>query len=155
ALGFMLLTVSPPALADDLADCNQGGDRDLRIRGCTRLIERGGTTNAVLAAFYDFRGLAYSDKSEFERARADHSKVIELDRESAVPQYHRGFTYLRKAVTDPTVTGPLRNETLDLAIGDFNKALKLDPSMAIAHYNRAGAYRYKGDLDRAIADYGE
>ena len=42
----------------------------------------------------------------------------------------------------------------DQAIADYNEAIKLDPKNAAAFRKRGNAYYDKGDMDRAIADYG-
>jgi len=46
-----------PAAADDIADCSQSANDDLRIRGCTSLIQQG---SADAVSYYG-RGLALSD----------------------------------------------------------------------------------------------
>jgi tetratricopeptide (TPR) repeat protein len=132
AMCFFLFAGAPVAGANDLDDCNQTADADRRIRGCTRLIiERGTTEPELLSFFYDNRGIAYSNKGEFDRSIADHTKAIELNLTDAVPYYHRALSHFQM-------------KSFDQAIVDFSKAAEIKPKFVSAYYNRGGAYLYKG-----------
>lgn len=75
------------------------------------------------AAAYTGRGLAYQAKRDLDHAIADYTKTIEIDR----PKEERDH--------------------------DLSETDRFYPEYATAYYNRGTAYGYKGEFDRAIADY--
>ena len=76
------------------------------------------------------RGVAYSQKDDYDRAIADFSEVIRLHPEYSVAFVHRAIAYARKRDNDR-------------AIADFNEAIRLDPTNALA-------FCYRGELKRQI-----
>lgn len=84
-------------------------------------------------------GEATSETSEYERAIADYSKVIELNPDDTDAYYNRGCTY-----------GEMRE--YDKAIADFSKVIEMDPSNADTYYNRGVVYSEKGEVDKAAGD---
>lgn len=115
------------------------GDPDIKISGCTALIQSGRTTTANLSAIYTNRGNAYAAKGMYDRAIADFGEAIALDPGDAVAHNNRARTYLRRGRTD-------------LAILDYTEAIKIDPNFAPAYSNRCIAYGKMGLYDNAIAD---
>jgi tetratricopeptide (TPR) repeat protein len=90
------------------------------------------------AQSYRERGLAYSNKGDFERAVEDLTKAIELNPDFTVSYVDRGFNRIR--------TGDY-----DGAISDYNWAIKHDAlNKASAYCNLGDAYRRKGDFDTAL-----
>jgi len=73
ALVMMLGTTA--AWADDIADCDQIKNLDLKIRGRSKLIK----LNPNDATAYNNRGGAYYRKGDKEQAIADYRKVLEID----------------------------------------------------------------------------
>ncbi len=146
----LVLAVSATGCGQDqYSDCNQEKDPDLRIRGCTQVIERGTRESLENRSFaYNNRGGAYADKGEFDRAIADYTKAIGLYPNDAIAYNNRGSAYYRKG-------------EFDRAIADYTKAIKLDPKYAIAitpvyadaYNNRGVTYEKKGDEEQAIADF--
>jgi tetratricopeptide (TPR) repeat protein len=103
-----LLLVSTAAWADHKGDCLDGKDHDLRIRGCSAMIQR--NPKDVLA--YQNRGDAYGLKGEVDRAISDYTKAIELDPNYAPAYTNRGRAYTSKgdytrAVADVTKASEL------------------------------------------------
>jgi lipoprotein NlpI len=126
----------------DRDDCNQAGDRDRSIAGCTRILEAGReTANSRAIAYYN-RGNAYYAKGDNDRAIADYTESIWLDPKSALVFNNRGKAYLGKG-------------NFDRAIADYTEAIRLDPRPVNPFNNRGKAYLGKGDYGRAIADYTE
>lgn len=169
----LLIFGSTPALANDIADCNQTANPELQITGCTGFIQSGASGNN-LAIAYANRGIAYSAKDETEIAIGDFDKAIEANPGYVVAYYNRGVAFSElgdfdraiadfdKAIAlnpdDPDAYDSrgftfhdMRN--FDRAIADFDKAIELDPTFAAAYYHRGIAYGARGDLDPGIADY--
>ena len=73
ALVMMLGTTA--AWADDIADCDQIKNLDLKIRGRSKLIK----LNPNDATAYNNRGGAYYRKGDKEQATANYRKALEID----------------------------------------------------------------------------
>jgi tetratricopeptide (TPR) repeat protein len=93
-----------------------------------------------IAAAYNNRAGALSEKGDYNRAIADYDEAIKLDRGLATAYYNRGSAYLEKGDNAH-------------AIADFTEAIRLDPNYGYAYMDRGNAYDDSGDPDRAIADY--
>jgi tetratricopeptide (TPR) repeat protein len=94
AASVFVAMVSAAALADDKSDCLNNGDHDLRIKGCSTLIER----EPKHAVAYHNRGVAYQAKGDLDRAIADYNKAIELKPNYARAYDSRGKAYASKGV---------------------------------------------------------
>ena len=94
AAGAVVAILSAAALADDKSDCQNNGNRDLQIKGCSALIER----DAKDAMAYHNRGVAYQFKGDLDRAIADYNKAIELRPNYARAYESRGSAYASKGV---------------------------------------------------------
>jgi tetratricopeptide (TPR) repeat protein len=128
------------------------------------------------------RGAVDYQLMEWDKALAEHSKAIELDRKAekaiadlsyaiklnpklATAWYNRGLVYSKlkrwdKALADCSMAIELDREALAmvrplivLAIADYSKAVDRDPKDARACYNRANAYKLLKQWDKALADY--
>ena len=74
-----MIAVISRAHADPAADCNQAGNPDARIRGCTTLLKSGRLTPVDAALALHFRGSAYADKEDFDLALADFDEARKRD----------------------------------------------------------------------------
>jgi tetratricopeptide (TPR) repeat protein len=106
---------STTALADK-SDCLDSKDHDLRILGCSAMIQR--NPKDVIA--YHNRGDAYGLKGDIDRAISDYTKAIELNPNYAPAYNSRGRAYTRKgdyvrAVDDVTKAGELTRKILPRA----------------------------------------
>jgi tetratricopeptide (TPR) repeat protein len=134
---------------EDMQKC-QSGSPDARISSCTNLIQAGLLTTLETGLFlperrsvvYNNRGVAYTDKGDYERAIRDYNEAIHLNPTSVGTFYSRGYAYKKKG-------------DYDRAIQDFNEALRLDPHFALAYYERGNSYIDKGEYDRAIQDFNQ
>jgi tetratricopeptide (TPR) repeat protein len=72
------------------ADCDTPQDPEATIINCTQSINSGKWGGSYLAAYYNHRGNAYSDKGDNDRAIADYNEAIRLDPKSAVAFNNRG-----------------------------------------------------------------
>jgi len=115
------------AQAAGLIDCykaegaQEGGDPALAIDYYTRCIAWGGQTRENLAVTHNYRGIAYADQGEYERAIRDHDEAIRLDPSYAHAYYNRGLAHLEEG-------------DQDLAVQDYNQAVGLNPGYADAPY---------------------
>jgi len=115
-----------------------GVSPDLRISGCTTLIESG---RVVGYAFYS-RGDAYFNKGDYDRAIQDFDQAIRLKPDNSKIFSIRGLAYERKG-------------DHDRAIQDYDQAIRLKPDDSNTLSIRGEAYLNKGDIDRAIQDYNQ
>jgi tetratricopeptide (TPR) repeat protein len=114
-MGRLLLStavaiVSAPILvfADDAQDCFQQKDPQLRIKGCSEIIQRDPND----ATAYHNRAVAYGLAGVIDYAIADYTKVIEITPDNASAYDNRGRAYASKgdytnAVADVTKASEL------------------------------------------------
>jgi len=103
-----LVLVSTTVLADNKSDCLDSKDHDLRIKGCSAIIQH----NPKDVAAYHNRGDAYGLKGDVDHAIADYTKAIEINPNYAPAYDSRGRAYTSKgdyvhAVADVTKAGEL------------------------------------------------
>ncbi|PPD10201.1 MAG: hypothetical protein CTY36_00890 [Methylocystis sp.] len=119
----------------------RSGDPDARIAACTHIIVGAKwETKRDLVTAYVNRGDAYFVRSEFDRAVADYSRALRLDKKFAPAYSGRGRAYRGKG--DP-----------DKALADFDAAVRLDSKSSQLRIDRGAIHEAKGNFDRAIADY--
>ena len=159
----------------DLQDCNQRTDYNRQISGCSRALAWMKPANER-ARLLTLRGLAWTNKNEYNRAIDDYDEAIRLnptyswswiDRAEAwnrKGEAARAFADLAEAARlDPNNSRvySIRASTwwlvgeLDKAIADYGEAIRLEPAFSVSYNNRALVWRDKGDYDKALADYDE
>jgi tetratricopeptide (TPR) repeat protein len=137
----------------------------------SQLVERTSVLDQSLV--YLYRGSAYLQKDDYERAFADLDQSIKLQPDFAPAYIKRGIAYfftgeLDRALADYTQALRLqpdfaltygvrcelyqKKEDYEHAITDCSQSLKLQPD-ARAYHARGAAYALKGEYDRALADY--
>lgn len=124
---------------------------------------------------YHNRGVSYGLAGEFEKAEADFSRVIEMNRGFAKAYFNRGevrtrlANKLQEAVRDYTQAIRLNPQdsasynsrgfawyTLEQrgqALSDYNQAIRLDDQNYEAYTNRGNLYADLGRLTEAIRDF--
>jgi tetratricopeptide (TPR) repeat protein len=100
------------------------------------------TTVLDQSIVYFYRGNAYKNKGDYDRALADYNQVLKLKPYAVNAYNNRGIAYSNKS-------------DYNRAIADYNQAIKLQPDTAYVYYNRGIAYNKKGEYERAIADYNQ
>ena len=78
---LVLGAIPAPARADldqDKQRCVSAPNPDIRIGGCTRLIQSGRFSNTNLAIAFTNRGNAYERKGQYDRAIRDYTEAIRL-----------------------------------------------------------------------------
>ena len=82
AIGLILVALVLPAWAqtreESVAQC-ASNDLDLKIGGCTALIQSGQGTTEVLGEAYANRGLAYEKKGFLVQAISDYREALRID----------------------------------------------------------------------------
>ena len=131
--------IGTPAQANDSADCNQTGNPELAIRGCTKLLQIRGQTKQNIAFAYRNRGVAYYKKGDFDQAIGDADRAIAVKPDLAEAFCDRGAAYRAKG-------------NYDRAIADYGMAIRLKPDFAVAYNDRGFVFFTKGDFDRTIAN---
>jgi lipoprotein NlpI len=112
-----------------------------RISACTAVVQSDrNQTNVEISYFY--RGNAYSDKADYDRAIEDYTQAIRLNPKDTHALFNRGNTYRVK-------------RDFDHSIADYDQMIRLDPRQFEAFNNRGVAHYLKGDYDRAIEDCNE
>ena len=128
ALAESLWLESAIALADKKTDCLNSKDHDLRIDGCSTMIQR----NPKDVVAYHNRGDAYGLKGDIDRAISDYTEAIELNPNYAPAYNSRGRAYTRKgdyvrAVDDVTKAGELTRKVRSRATGKQKGAANQEP----------------------------
>lgn len=88
---------------------------------------------------YDFRGDAYNDKGDDEKAIADFTALIKIEPDSASSYFCRGRAYRNKG-------------DYDRAITDYTEAIRLRQS-AVYYQCRGNAFEKLRAYNEAIRDY--
>jgi tetratricopeptide (TPR) repeat protein len=90
----LLLFVSSAVIvfANDEQDCFQGKVPQLKIKGCSEIIQRAPND----ATAYHNRAVAYGLSGEVDRAIADYTKTIEIRPDNAAAYENRGRAYASK-----------------------------------------------------------
>jgi len=115
---------------------------DLRISGCTTLIQSGRETQSILAVAFCNRGNAYQDyKCDYDRAIQDYDQAVRLKPDDAAALNNRCWA---RAVA---------NKALEAALSDCNESLRLRPDDAGTMHSRGFVHFRMGRYDEAIADF--
>src|SRR5262249_16812831 len=128
-----ILLLAAPALGaseEDRDHCNQTADPDLRIDGCTRVLEDRDEPQSNHATANNSPRNAWQTKRHLDRAIADYDQAIRLDPKNAASYSNRGSAWHKK-------------NQLDRAIADYDQALRVDPAYTKAYQNRGVAWYYK------------
>jgi lipoprotein NlpI len=113
---------------------------DIRIAGCTAVIQSGKETHEALAVAFYNRGNAFKAKGEYDRAIQDYGQAIRLNPNYAAAFNNRGTAYNLK-------------KQYKRAIWNFDQAIVLDPKLELSFENRGNAYNFEGEHERAIKDF--
>ncbi|MBR0896941.1 tetratricopeptide repeat protein [Bradyrhizobium tropiciagri] len=146
AIGLLLLLNSPSfaGLREDGAVCDaKNSQPDLVIPACTRLIAANPRGRDLAITYYN-RALAWHNKGDLEKAKADYDQSI-----AANPSFAPSYGQRAKVF--------LQNQDYDRALSDFDRAIQLKPAGPFSagwFNNRAELFVATGDYDRALADYG-
>ena len=181
--GFLILLLFAPAVPasaqtreDNLKRCtSRDSSADLRIGGCTALIQAGGETTANLAIVFADRGLGYYDKKEFVKAKDDFEQSLRLNASCVLAiggrarvlavqkQFAEAEAQHTRAIALATADEApfqywMRGMTyfddgkLAEALRDFNESIARKPDYGLAYFDRARVYSAQQDYAKAITD---
>ena len=120
--------------------CSTENNPDAKIAGCAAIIQSGQVKGAELAMAFNNRGIAYSNKGDYDHAISDFTEAIRLKPDFEMAYDNRALAYIDHA-------------DYDHAIQDMNAAIKLNAKDADAYYLRATAYYKNQDAFHGIQDY--
>ena len=136
---LVALSGSPLVRADMVEDCEQQGDPDRSLAGCTALIDSGQWPEVDLAWAYVNRGNSRRLLLRYGQAFDDFDRAIRIDPGFAPAWNGRGLANIDL-------------ERFDRAIEDLDEAIRLDVVFAEAYANRGLAYCGIDQHQRAIED---
>src|ERR1700710_2803375 len=93
ALCCGLVVAAAPAFAVDQRDfknCDQSVDWDLKIAGCTKMLQVPKLPPEALSAIYAARGSGFAGKNDFARAIVDFNEALRLNPKSVAALNNRG-----------------------------------------------------------------
>ncbi len=183
AMSFAILlvtTIAAPAAAQtrdqNVTWCtSRDSTADLRIGGCTALIQAGKETASDLAIIFADRGLGYFDKTDYLKAKDDFDQSLRLNASGALAiggrarvmaiqqQFDAAISEHTRAIGLMTAGEAyfqywLRGMTyLDAkqypeALRDFTQAIAMKADYGQAFFQRGRVYFAQGDYAKAIAD---
>ena len=171
---FAMLMLTTAVHASDLGDCTELAAPHAAIEACSQLVRSDRITDRQLAAVFNNRGNAYAATRELEEAIADYSMALALEPAYARAYYNRGSTYLQQRRYDLAIadldqlsdwTPVWRRPTSTGGWQDSRAAGSARPSrisrwqsrqspLAASYNNRGVAFGRKGEIARALADFG-
>src|SRR5262245_40829284 len=94
-----------PAIAQTQQQLNwcsgkDGATPELKISGCTAVIQSGRYSGRNLAIVFTIRGNAYRKEGQYDRAIADYDQAIRIDPNLADAYFSRGAAYDEKEQYD-------------------------------------------------------
>ncbi len=87
-----IVSAAAPVVASDEQDCFQGQEPELRIKGCSEIVQRVPDD----ATAYHNRAVAYGLAGDIDNAIADYTKVIQMAPDNASAYDNRGRAYASK-----------------------------------------------------------
>lgn len=109
---------------------------DLGIADCARAI----SLKKDYDDAYNWRGVLYETKGEWEKAFADYDRAVSIRPKSATYLRNRGDVHYQL-------------KRFDAAWADYDKAIIDEPRVAANYFKRGNASFQRGKYDDAIADY--
>jgi len=119
---------SSPARADDVADCNQQKDLDLRIRGCGALLKNPQIAAGDKAVVLQLRGNAFRVKRDFSSALADYVEAMAFADDDTVRRSVEGGLMMTLTQGPPELrNSPNGRKAIDLLEKNFQKSKAARP----------------------------
>lgn len=130
---------------DPFADCDST-EASRRLSGCTALIARTETAEAVRAIAYSRRSDTRMERQEFDQAIEDRHSALKLEPTDEQHKARLSAAYHLRGLTQT------QNKSYDRAIADYTESVKYDTKNHAAFEARGLTFAHQGDLDKAIAD---
>jgi lipoprotein NlpI len=138
---FLACALTNPcwAQSSDADGCFKETDPDLSLKNCTQAIDSGSLSPRNLAVAFNYRGVAYYHKGDYDHAIQDFGQAIRLNPNYAQAFNHRALSYKFKG-------------EFDRAIQDYDQSIRLSPNSVLAIAGRGSVFFAKGDFDRSLDD---
>ncbi len=103
--------------------------------------------NEMSVETWNYLGVVYYRKKEYEKALESYQHAIELDPKFAVAYNNLGTLYLRMFLEK-------RNpEMIAESMDSFDRAIKIDPQLASAYNGRGSAFKFSNRVSDAVRDW--
>ena len=123
ALVLLVCLTSGAARADDIADCNQQKDLDLRVRGCTALMKSPQLSAGDKAVVLQLRGNAYRVKRDYLSALSDYIEAMPLADDETVRRSTEAGIMMTLTQAPPELRAtPIGKKAIDLMEKSFQKS---------------------------------
>ena len=162
----------------DRSDCLEsygGGDHEIAIPACTRLLSAPNLKEADRLKILQMRGIWYQSASQYDLAIGDYLQVVQRSRskeallglahayqfkgdlDKALATMNEYVSFHRDDPEGYHARASIHRDRRDFdsAIADMTVKIRIGGRNALDYVLRAGFWQRKGDPDRAIADYGE
>jgi tetratricopeptide (TPR) repeat protein len=123
-----------------------------RYREAIPFFDRALRYNGRFSKAYFYRGRAYGNLNDPQRALEDFNQFILLEPRNTEAFYGRAVTHTNLSYTYKANTLEDLRET-QAAIDDYSKALELDSKYLMAYIKRGLAYGHQGNHKRAFEDF--
>ncbi len=129
ALALLFCLVGSGAFADDVADCNQQKDLDLRIRGCGALLNNPQLRAGDRAVVLQLRGNAYRVKRDFSSALTDYVEAMTFADDDTVRRSVEGGIMMTLTQGPPELrNSPNGKKAVELLEKNFQKSKAARPA---------------------------
>ncbi len=135
------LSSTPPALADDISECERTDAGSAAIAACTRLILDNQSIVDELESAFHGRARAYAGLGDHLAAVKDYDVIIKT--KPTMAEYLAGRALSHAAMAD-----------WNSAIKDYTSAIAVDAEDPYMYFMRGNARAAKGDYSEALNDYG-
>lgn len=92
--------------------------------------------------YYNYLGVAFQKRADFQSALENYDKAIELDGNFALAWSNRGSLYLMEFLKTK------KERDFQRAIDNFNTALSFDPRLLAAIHGKQAAFKFKEQIDK-------
>jgi len=113
---------------------------EIAIGHCTAALQSLDPSDFIAVMILNNRGLAYLEKSDYDHAIEDQTRVLQSQPLLSTALMGRGAAYAGK-------------QDYNRAIQDFNLALQTNPDDTVVLFMRGTAYHYMGEYDSAVQDF--
>lgn len=90
------------------------------------------------------RGFYYQENGEYEKARDDYKKLLEVNNDNRKAHYNLGYLYLFEIEEEGAI---------EKAADHFSESIRIDPGHELSYYSRGVAYKNLDEHEKAEEDF--